>query len=122
MANPANQEFFANSASSAGHIVANGATPAFKIKTGDEIRGGFEPLLGTIAVVGDLDGGTATLQILVGGVWHSTSFVLNGSTTAIMFGTETAPRASAFRFLVAGGGGSLAASFYVAARSPMVFV
>ena len=122
MSTPASQEFSANGDGVVAHIAANGGTPAFKIKTGDHLRGGFESLIGTLAVVGDLDGGTATLQVKIGGVWHSTAYVLNATTTAIFTGPETAPRASAFRILVAGGGGSIAASFFIAARSPLVFV
>lgn len=122
MAPPANQEFNANGDGVVGHLTANGATPAFKVKTGDHIRGGFEPLIGTIAVVGDLDGGTATLQIKIGGVWHSTAYVLSAAVTAVIMGPNTAPRASQFRFFVADGGGSLAVSFFVAARSPLVYV
>lgn len=118
MATPASQEFNATPAL----IVANGATPAFKIIAGDHIRGGFEPLVGTLAVTGDLDGGTATLQIKVGGVWHSTSYILSAAVTAIIFGENEGIRASEFRVLVAGGGGSIAAMFYIAARSPMDFV
>lgn len=122
MGTPANQEFNANGDGVVGHLTANGGTPAFKIKTGDHLRGGFEALLGTLAYTGTLDGGTATLQIKVGGDWHSTAYVLNATTTAIIMGPETAPRASAYQVLVAGGGGSLAASFYIAARVPLVWI
>lgn len=120
MSTPASVEFNANGV--VGHLTANGGTPAFKIKTGDPLRGGFEALIGTLVVVGDLDGGTATLQIKVGGVWHNTSYVLSATTTAIIIGPEAAPRASEFRILVAGGGGSIAVSFFIAARVPLDFV
>lgn len=117
MATPASVEFNATPT----QIVANGATSVFKILSGDHIRGGFEALVGTIAVAGDLDGGTATLQVKVGGAWHDTSLVLSAGVTAILIGPNEAPRASQFRFNVAGGGGSIAAMFYIAARSPLDF-
>lgn len=103
-------------------IVADGQTPEFKIPTGDHIRGGFEGLVGTIGAAGVWDGATATLQIKIAGAWHNTALVLSAATTAIIIGPNEAPRATAFRFNVAGGGASLAISIHIASRTDLVLV